>query len=330
MKTKAKLAFEMLEKEMELIRKEEQAGFKGGGDGKGWEYGIDPQGNTYYRQQGDDTWTAFKPLGVEVTPDGPPKPNQDMIDTSTIYHEPSLDSDRPWYGIHNPNAPTPSGVVGGDDQSYNPFANFDWDSYYAHLLNSSGYNSSGYNSSGYNSSGYNSSGYTSDGYNSSGYTSDGYNSAGYNSAGYNSAGYNASGFNPIFLNFAGVTVPDQLTTLAQEYFEKLIESPVIKVGGYLTAALEVYQVVADADNMTTAEFAYKISVIGVGVASAWAALGIVSFVEFAEIIGKAGQQAESFTSKWLHDKMHPTDPDSFFSPVPQEVRDEWEAAKNTP
>jgi len=70
-KTKQTLAFEQLEAEMELISFKELETLKGGVDSGEYEWGIDPQGNMYYRIKGTDTWTSYtQSFEVTVTPGG--------------------------------------------------------------------------------------------------------------------------------------------------------------------------------------------------------------------------------------------------------------------
>lgn len=76
-KSKARLAFEMLEKEMDLLLPIEEREYLGGTDSNGntiW--GIDSQGNFYYKQNAEDTWTAFQPLSVDVSSSGSSSLNQ--------------------------------------------------------------------------------------------------------------------------------------------------------------------------------------------------------------------------------------------------------------
>ncbi|WP_145856640.1 hypothetical protein [Pedobacter suwonensis] len=112
-KSKARLAFEMLEKEMDLLLPIEEREYLGGTDSNGntiW--GIDSQGNFYYKQNSEDTWTAFQPLGVDISSSG----------------------------------------NSGLNQMYSDYLYWK-NQYSSSGYNSNGYNSNGYNSNGYNNTG---------------------------------------------------------------------------------------------------------------------------------------------------------------------------------
>ncbi|MEH3111739.1 hypothetical protein [Pedobacter terrae] len=123
-KSKARLAFEMLEKEMELLMPEETTQYLGGTGSDGSTiWGIDSQGNFYYKYEGETTWTAFNPLNeVTVTSNG----NSTLNNMYSDY-------------LYWKNQTSSTGYNTGQ-------------------YSSTGYNSNGYNSNGYSSNGYNSNG----------------------------------------------------------------------------------------------------------------------------------------------------------------------------
>ncbi|WP_145856924.1 hypothetical protein [Pedobacter suwonensis] len=118
-KSKARLAFEMLEKEMELLIPEETTRYLGGTSSDGSTiWGIDSQGNFYYKYEGETTWTAFNPLNeVTVTSNG----NSTLNNMYSDY-------------LYWKNQTSSTGYNTGQ-------------------YSSTGYNSNGYNSNGYNSNG---------------------------------------------------------------------------------------------------------------------------------------------------------------------------------
>ncbi|WP_235969753.1 hypothetical protein [Pedobacter planticolens] len=207
MKNKAKLAFEMLEMEMELIEKNELKNFNGGdgpitwGSG-GWltnelsiafgkpvTSGVDADGN-WMIKIGDG---APKPLTINldevtITPNGGmKKQNGEAINGWSDILPPAPPN---YGGGSNPNPPTGSGIIPPPIEE-EPWLNVNWDNFYDSVVNN--FSPSGeYYPPGDNE-------YL------TGYNSAGYNSAGYNSAGYNSAGFNTSGMDKEFVALMDAT-----------------------------------------------------------------------------------------------------------------------------
>lgn len=197
---KARLAFEMLEKEMEVMRLYEMEAVKGG-TGSGdveIEWGIDPDGNYYYREKGTETWTAYEALDeVVITPSGNSyNPFEDynwMNNHGYNPYYPTEDSNNFSSGNYSTGGVTSTGYSTGIDWSYyggNSPTGAPVNVFYCGTTNENGEHSVSNPNSEYNSAGYNSAGY---------------NSSGYNSAGYNSAGLNTSGFDESFVNLLDAT-----------------------------------------------------------------------------------------------------------------------------
>lgn len=147
---------------------------------------------------------------------------------------------------------------------------------------------------------------------------------------YNNSGGGGTGGSPSLYTFDSISIPDILQDIAESVFGDILASPTFTTFGYLNTAFETYTVVANSSDMTKAEFSYKIAVIIAGVGEIWPQLLLQGYVAFAEIIAKAYIQADSMTHQWFYDRMHPTDPNGFFSPVDQDLRDEWEDSANNP
>lgn len=170
----------MLEKEMEVMRLYEMEAVRGG-TGSGdveIEWGIDPDGNYYYREKGTETWTAYETLDeVVITPSGK------SYNPFTDYNWLSNNGYNPYYPNENSNnSSSGSNSTGVDSTGYSTGTSIFFEPYYGgnssegvpvnvfycgttnengeHSVSNpnSEYNSAGYNSSGYNSSGYNSAG----------------------------------------------------------------------------------------------------------------------------------------------------------------------------
>lgn len=147
---------------------------------------------------------------------------------------------------------------------------------------------------------------------------------------YNNNGGGGSGSTPSLYTFDSITIPETLQDIAESVFEDIDNSPAFATYGYLKTAYDMYIITANSSEMSTGEFSYKLAVIAAGAVSIWAQLGIQGYVEFAVVMAKAYTQVNSMTRQWFYDRMHPTDPNAFFSPIDQDVRDEWEDAANNP
>lgn len=147
---------------------------------------------------------------------------------------------------------------------------------------------------------------------------------------YNNTGGGGTGGSPSLYTFDSITIPETLQDIAESVFGDILASPAFEVFGYLNTAYEMYTITANSSDMSKAEFSYKLAVVSAGAVSIWAQLGIQGYVAFAEVMAKAYVQVNSMTRQWFYDRMHPTDPNAFFSNIDQGVRDEWEDAANNP
>ena len=133
-----------------------------------------------------------------------------------------------------------------------------------------------------------------------------------------------------FISFTGVFGLSEewegdFENVMNEIAETMNAIPVLKTFNLAQDILDLYNIITETTpEETKGEFAWKLIKWAASTYNAWVGVGVHGAQDLIIMLGEGFQYHSEQVGKFLRDIMDPMNPDAIHTPIPQEVRDDWE------